>query len=170
MKVLNLLPKSKWHSWWGLFGLLLGVIAPFFFLQPYNFSALKPLLPLFSDWWRWWVQWMPVEPGLWRIALQIGIFSWKVRVAESLPRLASPPFPSWQHLHVKWLHSWTVNSKACAPIAAWQEEEVIFCMELNSLLSASDFVKNTTFLKDFSTPHLLKLALHPARLAASENN
>lgn len=65
-------------------------------------------------------------------------FSLGRSVAKSLPGLASPPFASWQWRHVKWLHSWTVNSKACAPTAAWQEEGVIFCMELNSFLSSSD--------------------------------
>lgn len=70
--------------------------------------------------------------------------------SQSQPRLASSPFASWQCLHVKWLHSWTVNSKACAPTAAWQGE-VIFCMELKSLLSSSG-LKNH-FKKTFP-PHI----------------
>lgn len=97
------------------------------------------------------MQWMSVEPGILEAELcKLGFLSWKVRVAESLPRLASHPFPCWQWLHVKWLHSWTVNSKACAPTAAWQEE-VIFCVELSSLLSSSDLKNN--FKKAFP-PHI----------------
>lgn len=138
--------KSKCHTQWGLFGLLLGGYSPFFLYQHYNlnyhFSFLIPLL-LF----------LIAQVNAMNVC---GARSLKKSSANcffspgSQSRLASPPFASWQCLHVKWLHSWTVNSKACAPTAAWQEE-VIFCMELKSLLSSSD-LKNH-FKKTFP-PHI----------------